>query len=125
MPRNDFPARGQHVEEPISFIDNHRSVTSPSYPDRAQVPWRPLGTVVTSLGAPIGLGVLHPMLGEAIAVIEILTVLTILVTALFGSQGLSERAFRLLRWFGNRSEPPAPSTRQGDEVDGASPIRQG
>jgi hypothetical protein len=27
----------------------------------------------------------------------------------FGSQAVSERAFRLLRWFGNRPEPPAPN----------------
>jgi len=31
-------------------------------------------------------------------------VLTIIATALFGSQALSERAFRLLRWFGNRPQ---------------------
>ena len=35
--------------------------------------------------------------------------LTVIAVALFGSQALSERAFRLLRWFGNRPEPPAPN----------------
>jgi hypothetical protein len=49
------------------------------------------------------------MIGEAALVIEVGVVLTIIATALFGSQVLSERAFRLLRWFGNRPEPPAPS----------------
>lgn len=50
----------------------------------------------------------HPAFGEVITVIEVLTVLTIIATALFGSQVLSERAFRLLRWFGSRPKPPAP-----------------
>jgi hypothetical protein len=35
--------------------------------------------------------------------------MTVFAVALFGSKTLSERAFRLLRWFGNRAEPPAPS----------------
>jgi hypothetical protein len=51
---------------------------------------------------------LHPLLGTAIAGIEVVVVLTIIATALFGSRALSERAFRLLRWFGNRPEPPGP-----------------
>lgn len=61
-----------------------------------------------SLGAPIGIGMLHPMLGEFIAAVEIVAVLIIMATALFGSQALSHCAFRLLRWFGNRPEPPTP-----------------
>jgi hypothetical protein len=59
-----------------------------------------------SLGTPIGLGILHPVLGEVLAVIEIVIVLTIIGTALFGNMVLRERAFRLLRWLGNRPEPP-------------------
>jgi hypothetical protein len=35
--------------------------------------------------------------------------LTVIAVALFGSKALSERAFRLLRWFGNHPEPPAPN----------------
>ena len=50
---------------------------------------------------------LHPVLGQVIAVSEAVVVLTIIGTALFGSQTLSERAFRLLRWLGNRPEPRA------------------
>jgi len=45
----------------------------------------------------------------SIAIAEIVVALTVIVVALFGSQALSERAFRLLRWFGNRPEPPAPA----------------
>jgi len=49
------------------------------------------------------------VLGEIIAVIEVVGALTIIGTALFGSPALSERAFRLLRWIGNRPEPPGPA----------------
>jgi len=73
------------------------------------VPWRPAVTSVASLGSAVGIGVLHPLLGEVIAITEIVVALTVIAVALFGSQALSERAFRLLRWFGNRPEPPAPS----------------
>ncbi len=52
---------------------------------------------------------LNPLLGEVIVITEIVVALTVIAIALFGSQALSERAFRLLRWFGNRPEPPAPA----------------
>ena len=52
---------------------------------------------------------LHPLLGEIIAVTEIVVALTVIAVALFGSEALSDRAFRILRWFGNRPEPPAPN----------------
>jgi len=35
--------------------------------------------------------------------------LMVIAVALFGSKAISERAFRLLRWFGNRPEPPTPN----------------
>jgi hypothetical protein len=73
------------------------------------VPWRSAFVGAASLGTPAGMGMLHPLLGEVIAVIEIVVVLTVIAVALFGSQALSERAFRLLRWFGNRPEPPGPA----------------
>jgi hypothetical protein len=57
----------------------------------------------------VGIGMLHPLLGEVIGITEIVVALTVIAVALFASQALSERAFRLLRWFGNRPEPPAPS----------------
>jgi hypothetical protein len=56
----------------------------------------------------MGIAMLHPLLGEVIAITEIVVALTVIAVALFGSQALSERAFRLLRWVGNRSEPAAP-----------------
>lgn len=89
-------------------------------PDRAEAPtpgasrisgtvaWRSIGVSGASLGVSAGLWKFHPLLGEVIAVIEISVVLVIIVTALYGSKELSERAFRLLRWFVNRPEPPPP-----------------
>jgi len=74
-----------------------------------RVPWRSIGTGAVSIGTPFGVAILHPLLGEAMAVVELIVILTVLGTALFGSQTLSERAFRLLRWLGNRPEPPGPS----------------
>jgi hypothetical protein len=71
------------------------------------VPWRPVITGAASLGTPVGIGTVHPLLGEVIAIAETVVALTVIATALFGSKDLSERAFRLLRWFGNRPEPPA------------------
>lgn len=73
-------------------------------------PWRPMGADVASLGIPAGMGMLHPVLGEALTIIEVAVTLTIIGTALFGNSALSERAFRLLRWLGNRPEPWGPAS---------------
>ena len=116
MPRYDFPGSNEPAGKPISFTNIHRSVTPTSSSDNTQVPWRPVVTAAASLGAPASIGLLHPMLGEVIAVIELVVLLTIVGTALFGSQTLSERAFRLLRWLGNRPEPTPPSTAQWGDV---------
>jgi hypothetical protein len=85
--------------------------SAPPQARRERVPWRSVGAGLAALGTPVGIGVLHPMLGEAIAVIEVMVVLAIISTALFGSSALSERAFRLLRWSGNRPEPSGPAPR--------------
>lgn len=61
------------------------------------------------MGTPVGIGMLSPLLGELIAITEVVAALTVIAVALFGSQTLSDRAFRLLRWLGNRPEPPAPN----------------
>ncbi len=75
---------------------------------RERLPWRSVSASAVSIGTPLGVGVLHPLLGTALALIEATVALVVIGTALFGSRVLSERAFRLLRWFGNRSEPPSP-----------------
>jgi hypothetical protein len=114
MPPKDFPVSGdRHVPEPRSFTDIDRSGRSANASGITRMPWRPVSAFAASLGASAGVGLFHPVLGEVIAAIEIAMVLAIIATALFGSQTLSERAFRLLRWFGNRPEPPAPGDGHG------------
>jgi hypothetical protein len=71
----------------------------------------------------VGIGVFDPMLGEVIAVIYFMVVLMIIATALFGSEALVERTFRLLRWFANRPEPP-PGGKQRDGVSHTTPPGQ-
>ena len=73
-----------------------------------RVPWRSVGAGVASVGTPLGAAVLRPLVGEVMMFVELVVFLTVLGTALFGSETLSERAFRLLRWLGNRPEPPGP-----------------
>jgi hypothetical protein len=59
------------------------------------------------LGSPVAIGMFNSLLGEIITITEVALVLTVIAVALFGSKTLSERAFRLLRWFANRAEPPS------------------
>jgi len=116
MPRNSFPVANRHIDKPTLVTDIYpisqadagsASSQAGSLPPaiRERAPWRPMSAGVASLGISVGIGVFHPMLGEAVALIETVVVLTIIGTALFGNLVLSERAFRLLRWLGNRPEP--------------------
>ena len=82
---------------------------SPSQHKALSPPWRLVGTGIASLGTPVGIGVVHPLLGGFLIAIEMVVALTVVGTALFGSQALSERAFRLLRWVVGRPEPPGPA----------------
>ena len=75
--------------------------------DAAHVSWRAAGIGLTSLAAPVSIAAVAPLPGEIAAAVELLAMLTIIGTALFGSQALSDRGFRLLRWIRNRPEPPA------------------
>jgi hypothetical protein len=95
------------VDETGDRSDDERQVGSaPERSDRLS--WRSVGAGAASLATPVGIGVLHPVLGEVVAVIEVAVVLIIIGTALFGSPALSDRAFRLLRWIRNQPEPQAP-----------------
>jgi hypothetical protein len=89
---------------------------------RERVPWRSVAASVTAVGTPAGIGVLHPMLGDIVAIIELAVALTVIGTALFGSPDLSDRAFRLLRWIGNRPEPPAPEPSGAGRGGPADPV---
>jgi hypothetical protein len=56
-------------------------------------------------GAPAAAWAVHPALSAIIGGLLIAVGLMIIATALFGSDRLSERAFRLLRWIADRPEP--------------------
>lgn len=71
-----------------------------------------LATLTTAAaGAPVAAWVLHPALSTLIGGLEAAAGLTLMATALFGSDRLSERAFRLLRWIADRPEPPQNRSR--------------
>jgi hypothetical protein len=84
-------------------------------PTKAQrVSFQSVGTSVVSAGVPTAIGIVHPLIGVGMAIVELAVALTVLGTALFASPELSERAFRLLRWIAARPEPPAPLSRPED-----------
>ncbi len=119
------PRPSQSAARSPDYGDGQAANTDSAAPmARERVPWRSVAASVTALGTPAGIGVLHPMLGEIVAIIELVMVLTIIGTALFGSPDFSDRAFRLLRWIGNKPEPPAPEASgagEGRPVTPASP----
>jgi hypothetical protein len=72
---------------------------------RASLPWRALGAAIAALGTSVSVIFAEPILGHAIAAVEVGAFLVVIGTALFGSRTLSERAFRLLRYIADRPEP--------------------
>jgi hypothetical protein len=82
-----------------------RANASLSSPTRHGARWQPFSLGVASAGTSIGMGVLHPSVGVAFVIVELSVALTIVATALFGTNELSDRAFRLLGWIDNRPEP--------------------
>jgi hypothetical protein len=85
-----------------------------------RVPWRALGLGSSAIGGIAAAYYSHPLVGLAVVICETSVAVIIVATALFGSATMSDRAFRLLRWFSNRPEPDAPPTvitrppREGD-----------
>jgi hypothetical protein len=130
MPRNNFPVSNRHIDEPILITGIHPTCQADAGsassqagslpPIREHTRWRPMSVGVASFGIPASIGMLHPVLGEALTIIEIVVALTIISTALFGNLVLSERAFRLLRWLGNRPEPPKPTSHLLGETPGGA-----
>lgn len=84
---------------------------------RSLMPRRALAAGCGAVGVPAAVGWLHPLLGQALAMIEVAIIVSVLTSALFGSSVISERAFRLLRWSANRPEPPAPTPPQNSQPD--------
>lgn len=68
----------------------------------------PLLAAGAGLFLPIGTWAAEPVVGMALGAAETALILAIVLTALYGSEQLSDRAFRLLRWALNRAEPPSP-----------------
>ena len=107
---------GQYLISPDRVLEtcphgceNTRPATA--FPHPSPLRRRPLGVGMTSVGVPACIGALHPLFGEILAGAELAVILavilTVIGTSLYGSDVLSERGFRLLRWFKDRPEPPA------------------
>jgi hypothetical protein len=98
----------------IPAADIRHGVPLPSG-DRRSAPWRMIGVGAGVLSEGVA-GYLHPVLGEALAAVDIIVPMVVslilLIAILCGSSRTCERAFRLLRWITNRPEPPAPERRQ-------------
>jgi hypothetical protein len=72
-----------------------------------------IGVSAGILGVPVGAAWLTmPLFGVIVSAAEVAVVLVVVLTALYGSDRNSDRAFRLLRWSLNRSEPPAERPRR-------------
>lgn len=105
------PSSSQNAAPSTDYSEGRATTDRAALVAREHLPWRSVAAGATVLGTSVGIGVvLHPMLGEIVAIVELVVALTIIGAALFGSTALSERAFRLLRWIGNRPEPPAPTS---------------
>lgn len=65
------------------------------------------------LGGPALAWWANSALGVMVTIAELAVAVTVVTTALFGSEIISERAFRLLRWLANRPEPQSPKTFAG------------
>lgn len=75
----------------------------------ARAAWvRAAGVGAVGLGVPALAWSVHAALGVTLVVFEALVAVVVVGAALFGSEVISERAFRLLRWLSNRPEPEAP-----------------
>jgi hypothetical protein len=77
-------------------------------PERAQAPWRSFRIGVSIIGAPAAISYIHPTLGLSLFITQAVTLMIVFAAALFGTQTISDRAFRLLRWLASRPEPAAP-----------------
>ena len=77
----------------------------------SRLPWRALGLRSSAIGGIAAVCYSYPLLSLAIIICVASVGVITVITALFGSATMSDRAFRLLRWFTNRPEPKAPPLR--------------
>jgi hypothetical protein len=76
---------------------------------------RRLALYAGAIGVPVATWYfVSPILAAILAVIEPATYLAVYAVALFGSDRLSDRAFRLLNWFSGLPDPK-PSDRKYEE----------
>jgi hypothetical protein len=61
------------------------------------------------VGSPTVARLVDPVLGYIVIAVELALVLAIILSAMYGSTRISNRAFRVIRLFLNRPEPPARS----------------
>jgi hypothetical protein len=69
---------------------------------------RPIAIGAGPAAAPLAAAALHPVLGAALLVTELVFVLIVFGVVIYGTQEQVDRVFRLLRWLRSRPEPPAP-----------------
>lgn len=67
------------------------------------------GLATTIVAAPTAIALANPTLATVLASAELTLLLTVLLTAVFAPNTISERAFRLLRWMTGRPEPGQPT----------------
>ncbi|MFF5205526.1 hypothetical protein [Streptosporangium sp. NPDC000396] len=72
---------------------------------------RVLGVSGAGLGISAGAWMAHPAFGALVTGMELLMGMVILFAALFGSESVVGRTFRLLRWIADRPEPPERRSR--------------
>ena len=75
---------------------------------------RQVKTNVCALGTHVVICIAAPRLGLAIVAIELMLAATVLITALYASKTLSDRAFRMIPWAA-KPEPEVPATEPPDK----------
>jgi hypothetical protein len=70
-PSSAWPRRQRRAGQPPAPV---------SLPAHERVPWRPAVAGAASLGTPVGIGMLNPLLGEVIVITELVVALTVIAT---------------------------------------------
>jgi hypothetical protein len=65
-------------------------------------------SAVSLLGGSAAVAAFHPIAGISVLVCEVVLAALIVITALYGEEDRSSRAFRLLRLIKGQAEPPPP-----------------